>query len=202
MQLAHVTFVGPPIDDRELLSCLPENLAALLEQINGFIQYHGGLHLRGVCCEPAWHSLRVAWFGKQAFQYLYSGIIRPDDVPFAEDCMGDQFVLREGKVWRLFAETGELESLRIGYGTFLEKAQADPVEFLGMQPLLQFQSDGGQLEPGQLLAGFPPFCLEESSHAVHLAAVPSDERHRFLANLARKLKDVPDGGKLDFELEE
>lgn len=88
MQLAHVTFVGPPIDDRDLLSNLPKNLADLLEQINGFIQFHGGLHLRGVCRKPVWHSLRAAWLGKHAFHRLYPEVVEPEDIPFAEDAWG------------------------------------------------------------------------------------------------------------------
>lgn len=107
-------------------------------------------------------------------------------------------MLREDQVWRLFAETGEWEVLQVGFAVFLKNAQASAIEFLGMQPLLQFQAEGGQLEPGQLLAGFPPFCLEESSGEVHLTAIPSEERHRFLAWLASQSKDLPAGTKIDF----
>src|SRR5688500_691944 len=106
MQLEHVTFTGPPIDDEEILARLPASLAGILRQLTGFIQNHDGLHVRGACREPAWHSLRDAWLGEQAFHRLYPDV-RPDDVPFAEDCLGDQFLLREGRVWRLYGETGE-----------------------------------------------------------------------------------------------
>ena len=60
MQLEHVTFTGPPLDDGDLLARLPANLAGQLRKINGFIQFHGGLHVPGVCHEPDWHSLRYA----------------------------------------------------------------------------------------------------------------------------------------------
>ena len=48
MQLAHITFTGPPIDDPDILGMLPTGLAGLLRQLNGFIQFHGGLHVRAV----------------------------------------------------------------------------------------------------------------------------------------------------------
>ena len=67
MKLSNVTWQGHPIDDLDVLEKLPENLATLLRQTNGFIQYHGGLHVRGACLTPAWHSLRVAWLGDEAF---------------------------------------------------------------------------------------------------------------------------------------
>ena len=60
MNLDHVAFFGPPIDDEELFSQLPGNLSDLLRQINGFIQFQGGLHVRGLCRAPIWHSLRNA----------------------------------------------------------------------------------------------------------------------------------------------
>ena len=201
MELKHVTFTGPPLDDEEMLARLSANHAGLLRQINGFIQFEGGLHVRGACRAPAWHSLRDAWEGEAAFHRLYPEV-RPEDVPFAEDCLGDQFLLRDGQVWRLWAETGEIESLEVGLGGFFEAVQADPVEYLSLHPLLQFQREGGRLEPGQLLAAFPPFCIKESADGVSLRAIAAGERRRFLADLAAQLRDVPDGGQIDFRLEE
>jgi hypothetical protein len=201
VELNNLTFTGPPLDDEDLLARLPTNLADLLRQINGFIQFQGGLHVRGACGEPAWHSLRDAWDGDAAFHRLYPEV-RPDDVPFAEDSLGDQFFLRNRRVWRLAAETGEVESLGVGLGGFFEAVEADPVEFLSLHPLLEFQREGGRLEPGQLLAAFPPFCTKEAADGVSLAAIPADERRRFLADLAAQLRDLPDGGKIRFQIEE
>src|SRR3954470_21513558 len=64
MRLEDVTFVGPPIDDPEVLGLLPPELAGLLAGQNGFVQFRGGLHVRGACRGPAWHSLREAWLGR------------------------------------------------------------------------------------------------------------------------------------------
>ena len=58
MQLEQVTFTGPRLTDGDLLVRLPANLAGLLPQINGFIQFHGGLPVHGACHEPDWHSTR------------------------------------------------------------------------------------------------------------------------------------------------
>src|SRR3954453_4788104 len=110
MRLEDVTFVGPPIDDPEVLGLLPPELAGLLAGQNGFVQFRGGLHVRGACRGPAWHSLREAWLGEGSFHRHYPEV-RPGDVPFAEDCLGDQFLLREGRVWRLAGETGEVVPL-------------------------------------------------------------------------------------------
>jgi hypothetical protein len=201
VELKHVTYTGPLLDDEELLARLPANLAGLLRQINGFIQFHGGLHVRGACREPAWHSLRDALEGEAAFHRLYPEV-RTEDVPFAEDCLGDQFLLRDGRVWRLAAETGEVEQMEVGLGGFFEAVEVDAVEFLSLHPLLQFQREGGQLEPGQLLVAFPPFCTKQSAEGVSLAAISADERRKFLADLAGQFRNVPDGGEINFRVTE
>jgi hypothetical protein len=125
-----------------------------------------------------------------------------EDIPFAEDCMGDQFILRTGRVHRLAAETGELWTLDLDLAGFFDAVQADSIGFLSLQPLLQFQRDGGALEPGQLLGAYPPFCTQQSGAGVHLAAIPADECRLFLADFAAQIRDVPDGGKIVFKVVE
>lgn len=198
MELSHVTYVGPALDDKEMLAHLPDDLAGLLQQMNGFVQFSGGLHVRGACRAPAWHSLRNAWTGTDAIHRLYPAV-RTDDIPFAEDCMGDQFLLRAGQVRQLSAETGELEPMRMGLRKFFDEVEASPVEFLSMQPLLQFIEEGGGLKPGQLLQAWPPFFIKQSEHAVSLAAIPTLERRRFLADIAAQIRDVPDGDWIEFK---
>src|SRR4029077_6051719 len=127
MKLDQVSYSGPAIDDSALLSKLPKVLAKLLQETNGFILFKGGLHVRGICADPHWHSLRAAWLADDAFHRLYPEV-SPDDIPFGGDSLGDQFLLREGIVWRLFAETGEVESLEMSFSQFMDAVQKDPVE--------------------------------------------------------------------------
>lgn len=201
MKSDHATYTGPAIDDQELLERLPKSLAALLQQTNGYVHYHGGLHLRGACKAPSWHSLREAWLGADAWHRHYPEV-EESDIPFAEDCLGDQFLLRDGNVWHLYAETGEMEDLEATFKEFMQNIEDDPGEHLGLHPLLQFQREGGHLQPGQLLAAYPPFCTEESEDGVTLAAVPAEERHRFLFEFAAKIRDLPDGGQLDVDADD
>ncbi len=199
MELRNVTYQGPPIDDPATLHRLPVDYRTLLEQINGFIQFGGGLHIRGACVQPIWHSLAPVWSGSQALSTRYPSVA-PADIPFGQDAVGDQFLLRAGMVYRLAAETGELEVLDRGLFAFLEAAQADPVEYLALQPLLRFQHEGGALRPGELLSVYPPFCTAESASGVSLRAVPAMERIAFLAELAEQLRGVPEQGKVRIKL--
>lgn len=123
MKYLAVTYVGLEVDDSEILSAVPPALGAVLQQANGLIAYDGGLHIRGACREPDWHALRHAWHGPLALHELYPAV-HEDDVPFAEDAVGDQWLLRAGEVWRLDAETGELTPLQQTLGAFLAAAEA------------------------------------------------------------------------------
>jgi hypothetical protein len=116
--------------------------------------------------------------------------------------VGDQFLLRDGVIHRLAGETGDVESLSVGLGEFLERACADPIGYLGMAPLQQFWAEGGRLAPGELLGVCPPFVAEESAEGVSLRAIPAADRIAFLASLAQQLHDVPDGARVLFRIGE
>lgn len=186
MEFPRVTFVGPASDDPELLDLLPEDLRRFLGRVNGLIAFDGGLHVRGACKAPEWHSLRHIWKGERALHVRYAAV-READIPFAEDAMGDQWLLRATRVVRLSAETGDLDEGDIGWSGFWAGVERDPVEALGLHPLLQFMSEGGSLAPGQLLNAYPPFSTKEAAAGVRLAPVPALEQLDFLAELARQI---------------
>lgn len=184
-RVGEVTYRGPAIDDPEILHRSPSAIRALLSRANGFILYHGGLHVRGACTEPPWHSLRTAWDSDQAFHRLYTAV-EARDVPFAQDCMGDQFLLRDGGVWRLSAETDEIDNLGMTIERFFEAVRQDAEE------LLDFNRDQ-RLEPGQLYNAYPPFCMNESGRGRSLRAMSAKDVIGWHADLARQIRSLPDG---------
>ena len=193
-----MTFIGPLIDDEGLLSHLSDTLSSLLQQINGFTQYSGGFHLRGACREPLWHSLGYVWRGEGALWKSYAQI-SADDIPFAQEAMGDQFILRNGIVFRLESETGELKNLNCDFQMFLANVQNDPVGYLSLQPFVKFSNDGGKLEDGQLLNVYPPFCVEHSGEYSY-RAISALERLAFLANFSQQIAGVDDGGVIQLKI--
>jgi hypothetical protein len=186
------TYVGSEITDAEILDKVPEVYRRLLNQANGFILFDGGLHVRGAVLAPEWHSLRKVWLGDFTLYKLFPAI-GESDVPFAQDCLGGQFLLRGDTVHKLDAEIGEIESLRMDLETFLNRAQENPVEFLSLQSLLQFMSEDGELKPGQLLSVYPPFITKESANGVSLKAISMFDRIGFLADFARQVANISKG---------
>ncbi|HVF98455.1 MAG TPA: hypothetical protein VND68_01345, partial [Chloroflexia bacterium] len=136
-----------------------------------------------------------------AFHEHYPGVL-PTDVPFAQDAIGDQYLLRDGIVHWLYTETGDIESLRIGLIEFLETAQANPDGYLGLQLLRRFLAGGGTLQPGELLHVYPPLCTVEAKSGVSVTAVPAGERFKFLAEFAARVRGVSEGGQIEMSVEE
>ena len=192
LRLYRDMYLGPPVDDPQLLDRLPSEYRSLLEQANGYIAYNGGLHIRGACVTPTWHSLREAWEGQSAIHHLYPAVLTTDDIPFAEDALGDQFLLRGGYVFHLLAETGELLALNLTLAAFDSAVRQDPDTFLSLAPLRRFQHDGGVLLPGQLLSVYPPFCFDFAGDRSYRAVGWAD-RMAFVADLARQLSTLSDG---------
>lgn len=181
-----VTWTGPSIDDVEVLAGVPKELTALLLKENGVIVRHGALHIRGAVAAPRWHSLREAWFGEAAFSKLYD-TVRPTDIPFAEDMLGDQFLLRDGRVLRLIAETGEIEEKESSLAAFLERVDSHPEDYLNL-------SLTREIEPGFLLFAVPPFCIQMDTGGYSLKACPAHEVILIHADIARQIRSVPEGG--------
>ncbi|HXN50174.1 MAG TPA: SMI1/KNR4 family protein [Bryobacteraceae bacterium] len=195
IDLSTATFVGSAATDCEILQMLPTDYKEFLLDVDGCVLFGGGLHIRGACESPDWHSLRQVWIGADALSSLYPSV-EPIDIPFAQEACGDQFLLRSGLVTRLNAETGEITALSLTWRDFFDAATAHPIEFLSLQPLVQYSNEGGTMEPGQLLSVYPPYCSAESANGVSLRAISALERIRFLAYFAAQIRGVPDGAKL------
>ena len=192
-------FLGPPIDDLDLLERLPLEHRSLLARSNGYVAYNGGLHIRGACIAPEWHSLRQAWDGDFALHRLFP-TLDPGDIPFGQDALGDQYILRGSSVFRLLAETGDLEDLGLGLVGFDAAVRANPVDFLNLGPLEAFRAEGGRLEPGQLLSVYPPYCVDTGTANRSFRAVAAADRIRFLASLAAQIRNLPDATAIEFKI--
>lgn len=139
--------------------------------------------------------------GELALHWHYPEVLATD-VPFAQDSVGDQYLLRDGTVHWLYGETGDMESLRIGLSEFFEAAGANPDEYLGLEILRRFQRGGGVLQPGELLHVYPPLCTVEAQKGVSVTPVPADERLRFLGQFAEQVRGASGEGQIEMRVEE
>ncbi len=186
MKFRFMKYEGGKIDDDDTFERLPPELRDVLMHVNGFIAFHGGFHMRGACRAPEWHALSTVWDGDLSLHKAYPGV-EARDIPFAQDALGDQFLLRGSLVYRLFTETGEIEMTDMDLFEFLTFVQMAPFKVLDIQPLERFREEGGDLQPGQLLHADPPFSMQtgEDHEEILLQAVPAGDRIYSLAELAR-----------------
>jgi hypothetical protein len=192
MELPGITWTTEEMDDSEILSELPADLVTVLCEKNGFILHDGALHVRGACLVPEWHSLRAAMHGPNAFHVFYDDV-RPADIPFAEDQLGDQYLIRDGVILRLSAETGEVEYLVENLEGFFRRVSDNIEGFLNV-------GLDHKLQPRQLLHIHPPLCFQESGKDAFLRALPASEVILSHADLARQIKNIPDGGHVRIEI--
>ena len=199
MTLQGVTYQGPRLTSPEPLAGLPDDLFEILWQVNGFVAYAGGLHVRGVVDQPEWHSLQLYRSGEMALHRLFSAI-EESDLPFGQDYLGNQFVLREETVWKLRADTGEIRSLDVDLPHFLDEARRDPVEYLELQLLARYSEHVGMLEPGQLVHTIPPLFMTREQNKLAMKPAPVSNTISFLAHLARQIENVPEGAEVNLRL--
>ena len=193
MNLNGITWEAGGSTDTVLLGFLPEELRDIIEPTGGFILHHGAIHFRGCTFEPAWNSLRPIYHGNQSLKTLYP-TVDIDDVPFAQDQLGDQYLLRGVEVVHLDAETGEIKRFARCLTEFVDGIQADIEDYLNV-------SLSHRLMPGQGLHASPPFCVSDPlGGRSSLRAIPILELIQFHADLARQIADVPEGGTIQFSV--
>jgi hypothetical protein len=199
LDLPHLTYSGPPIDDSPVLDQLPSSLHAALVARNGCLAYRGALHVRGACLAPPWHSLRSAMAGPQSFMALYPGL-PAGSVPFAEDAFGDQFLLREDRVWHLTAETGEIAEVASSVEEFFDALLGDIAGVLGYEPARAVGLVGGELGVGQLISVYPPFVMDAGGDGRSFRAVDALDARAALAAFAAQIRDLPDGATVQIKV--
>ena len=154
-----IIYMNNEIQETEIFNLLPSEMRDFYAEINGLVAYNGGFQIRGCGTGPTWNSLDEAWKGENAFHKTYKNL-SPDDIPFAQDCMGDQYVFKAGSVWHLLTETGELDDLELDFDEFIDEVIEDPIEFLALYPLIEFMESGKELKSGELLVPSIPFSVE------------------------------------------
>jgi len=176
-------FTAVKLTKNTFFDSLPQRLQEELEKSNGYVIWGGGFHLRGICSEPLWHSLEDLCFGEWALFELFEEI-QEGDIPFAQDCMGDQFIWRDGHVFRLYAEAGELEDLSMTLDVFFDTLHTDHESLLDLEVLEIVRESENSLKPGEVLIANPPFVMEESENGVKLEALTCLEALKYYAELA------------------
>ncbi|QSE98990.1 SMI1/KNR4 family protein [Fulvivirga lutea] len=196
MEFTGIIYHNTDISDKSTFDKLPKELQDFFSQVNGIIAYNGGLQIRGCINEPEWISLEAIW---SDLHKTYDCLTK-EDIPFAQDAFGDQFIWRNGHIHRLSAEFGELEDLELDFSSFLEKETENPVDFLMLESFNQLYDSDIRLSPGQLMNVYPPFMFDTNDNR-SFKPVPAKEQIDFLKSIYLQTKDLPDGQQMKINIE-
>jgi hypothetical protein len=200
MEFTGIIYRNDKITDLETFEKLPNELKAFLEQSNGLIAFNGGLQIRGCVSGPNWISLKEIWTGESNLFRTYT-CLTETDIPFAQDPFGDQFILRDGFVYRLNSECGELQNLELGFNDFLKTIIKNPIEFLMLESFNELLEMNIRLECGQLMNVYPPFMFNSDDQR-SFKPVPTNEQISFLKSIYLQTKDLPEGQQIKIKIEE
>jgi hypothetical protein len=187
-----VNYWGQSISDFDTLDILPGYLKDFYLKQNGLIAFHGGLHIRGCVNEPDWHSLKEVWFGNTKLSLLFDSI-EINDIPIAQDCFGDQFIIRDKSIWLLSAETDEIKNLEVDFLQFTQQAFTDTSKFLNIENIQHLD-----IKPGQLINVVPPFCVNSKS-GYSFRPIDSFEQIRYLSSFSKEIKNLPNGTSINLK---
>ena len=186
--------------DFDRFGLLGAELANFLSHKNGFYAFESALHVFPAASFE--NELTLSrWNAFDLWRHEY-GDLAENIFFFAEDVFGDQFCLHENQTCSFDAETGELKPL---CSTFEEwsKQILEEYEVLTGYPLSHdWQIRHGALPSGKRLMPKIPFVLGGEYAVDNLYALASVSGMKSRGNLARQIRNLPDGTQIEFGIVE
>ncbi len=179
-------------------SRLQAELLAMLHLRNGFYAFEGALHVLPAGKQVTMMSLE-SWNFQDLWRYEY-GDLAAELIFFAEDAFGNQFCLREDGVFLFHAETGQTELIGHSIEDWASRVLFD-YEFLTGFPLFhEWQMIHSRIPEDSRLLPVVPFVLGGEYSLANLRVVDAVSGMRSRGNLARQIRDLPDGAQIEFKL--
>lgn len=191
-------IAGPPlgrplgeVEDRALNTV---ELRPLLSVKNGFYAFESALHVFPVTPVPGERGLHD-WNAAGGWRADYQGLADGCTF-FAEDLFGGQFCLFDGAVMLFDPETGSKEFVAATTEDWAECILKDYDVLTGWPLAHEWQARNGPIPRSERLVPKLPFVLGGEFNVENLYALAADEAMRFRANLAVRIKDLPDGAEV------
>lgn len=197
---AQLGRVGAPLP-AELLGQAGSHAAglrALLGQKNGFMAFESALHVFPAGSTPNGYSIEQ-WNAPSLWRAAY-GDAAADGLFFAEDIFGEQFCLRSSSIWRFNPETGDSEELAATLEEWAARLLQDYDGETGYPLAHAWQERHGPLPLDRRLLPKIPFVAGGKYALENLYAAEAVEGMKFRAELARQIRNLPDGTPIRFEI--
>jgi len=190
--------VSVSIPDFGSYGLIGDELLDLLRRKNGFYAFESALHVFPAApFEKEMTLSRWNSFGLWRHEY---GELADKKLFFAEDAFGNQFCLDSGRVCSFDAETGSSEPVGNTIEEWVGRILADYEVLTGHPLLRQWQTKHGALPIGQRLMPKVPFVLGGQYALENLYSIAAVSGMKTRGNLARQIKDLPDGAQVEFRV--
>jgi hypothetical protein len=181
---------------------LGEQLRTVLRMRNGFYAFESSLHVFPADPQNMNDEITLSqWNSFDLWRFEYRELA-DQTLFFAEDAFGNQFCLNDGRVCLFDAETGELSVIARDLEGWADRLLAEYAFLTGYPVLHKWHEKNGPVPVGSRLVPKIPFVLGGEYNLTNLTLLNSVQAMRSRGNLARQLKDLPDGSQVVFRLEE
>ncbi|MFF4314172.1 hypothetical protein [Streptomyces sp. NPDC001507] len=174
-------------------------VGVLLRRRNGFYAFLGALHVFPTVSTDVEIS-QSDWNSDDLWRACYPALGK-EYTAFAEDVFGGQFLYSDSGVHQLDPESGEIEKVASDIEGWCAAILEEPEVLTGYPLAEEWQTLHGRLPVGKRLVPKKPFILGGDFSCDNLMLVDTVESLRWRAELAAKIRDVPDGGKIVFRYE-
>ena len=201
-----IDLSGPSLSDalpRRTLQSLGKReneLYELLRTKNGFYAFESALHVF-----PSSPAKKAAitleeWNDASTWRACFDGL--GDGLFFAEDIFGGQFFIRGESILTLDPETGRVESFARNLEEWASRV-VDDFEVVTGHPLAhEWQQQHGRLPADSRLIPKTPFVLGGAYVVENLYASEAAKGMRLRSEIARQIRDLPNGAKVRLKVVE
>ncbi len=204
LQLASEPLGNPierlPEKIRRVAGDLADPLETLLRTKNGFFAFERALHLFPLGKQTQGYDLE-RWNSQELWRNHYSDLLM-DGLCFAEDIFGEQFLIREGQIWRFDPETGEQEEHAADLNEWAYKILDDDQVEVGSLFANDWEYLQGPLDPEKRLIPRQLFVFGGDFDLENLVALDAVKGMQVRAEVAQQIRDLPDGSRVEVEFTE
>lgn len=184
---------------RNMAGTSTEQLFEILRQRNGFYAFEGALHV--FPSDSSQSEMGISdWNHADLWRSSYKGLA-DNVVFFAEDIFGGQFCIKDGNIYIFDPETGSLEYLAADVESWAEVVLHDYEVLTGYPLAHQWQKRNGPVRAGMRLLPKVPFVMGGDFSLDNLYVADAVEGMRLRADIADKIKNLPDGTQVKFSLD-
>jgi hypothetical protein len=192
------SFTAIPKEISVLVAAHASRLEALLQAKNGFFAFESALHIFPVGSSTDGYDLG-AWNSREIWRAEYADM---DEgyLFFAEDIFGEQFAISGTQIGRFNPETGEFEAVATDLEEWARRTIENYPAETGYPVAHAWQETYGPLPGFKRLVPKVPFVGGGSFDLDNLYAEDAVQGMRSRANLARQIRDLPDGAQVKFAI--